>query len=69
MGKAIYTKFIKQSAAQHVTILDRTKRSIKMCLELRSQVTPQLFTTAQREIYEIMEKNEFRQFLVSDFFP
>lgn len=69
VGKAIYTKFIKQSAAQHVTILDRTKRSIKMCLELRSQVTPQLFATAQREIYEVMEKHEFRQFLVSDFFP
>ena len=68
VGRAIYTKFIKQSAAQHVAILDRTKRNIKMSLEFRSQVTPQHFATAQQEIYEVMEKNEFRQFLVSDFF-
>ena len=69
VGRAIYVKFIKPSAAQHITILDRTKRNIKLSLEFRSQVTPQLFATAQQEIYNVMEENEFRQFLVSDFFP
>lgn len=68
VAHALYSKFIKASAPQHVTILDRTKRQIKMTLELRSSLTPSLFQTAQQEIWEIMEKNEFRQFLVSDSF-
>ena len=68
IAQAIYVKYIKCSAPQHVTILDQTKKHIKMSLEFRSMVTPLLFETAQNEIWAVMEKNELRQFLVSDAF-
>ena len=68
VAQAIYAKFIKCSAPQRVTILDRTKKQIKMSLEYRIPLTPSLFQGAQKEIWRIMEKNEMRQFLVSDAF-
>lgn len=68
VAQAIYAKFIKCSAPQRVTILDRTKKQIKMNLEYRIPLTPSLFQSAQKEIWRIMEKNEMRQFLVSDAF-
>lgn len=67
LAEAIYVKFIKLSAPQHVTISKNTKRSIKMSLEMgRGPITSNLFNEAQQEIWEIMSKNEMRQFLVSD---
>ena len=68
VAQAVYAKFIKCSAPQRVTILDRTKKQIKINLEYRIPLTPSLFETAQGEIWRIMEKNEMRQFLVSDSF-
>lgn len=68
VAQAVYAKFIKCSAPQRVTILDRTKKQIKISLEYRIPLTPSLFETAQSEIWRIMEKNELRQFLVSDAF-
>ena len=69
VARAIYFKFIKWSAPQYVTILDQTKRLIKMSLELRGNpITPQLYETAQSEIWEMMERNELHQFLVSEFY-
>ncbi len=68
VARAIYVKFIKYSAPQKVNILDQTKKMIKMSLELRSPLTPQLYETAQQEIWEMMARNEFHQFLVSDAF-
>ena len=67
IAKAIYVKFIKGSATQRVTLLDQTRKKIKMGLELQ-RVTPYLFNTAQQEIWEVMNKNELRQFLVSGMF-
>ena len=69
IAKAIYAKFIKNSAPQHVAISEKTKKQIKMTLELsKSTVTPHLFDVAQAEIWSLMEKNELRQFLGSDAF-
>lgn len=68
VARAIYIKFIKHSAPQKVTILDQTKMQIKMCLECRSPLTPQLYRPAQQEVWEEMERNEFHQFLCSDAF-
>ena len=65
IATAIYIKFIKGSATQRVNLLDQTKKQIKMGLELKQRVTPELFLSAQKEIYEVMTKNELRQFLVS----
>ena len=62
---ALYVKFIKASAMQRVTLLDQTKKQIKMGLELKQRVTPDLFLTAQKEIWGVMNKNELGQFLVS----
>lgn len=63
IAKAIYAKFIKNSAPQHVTVSEKTKKQIKATLELsRSAVTPHLFDVAQAEIWGVMEKNELRQF-------
>ena len=66
VAKAIYFKFVKTSAPQCVLILDRTRKQIKMVLELHMPLSPDLFSMAQEEIWDIMEKNELRQFLVSD---
>ena len=69
IAKAIYTKFIKNSAPQHVAISEKTKKHIKTTLDLsKSTVTPHLFDVAQAEIWSVMEKNELRQFLGSDAF-
>ena len=68
MGKAIYTKFIKNSAPQKINLHEATKRDIKLPLEMRSALTPRLFDKALTEVAEIMEKNELRQFLVSEAF-
>ena len=65
VARALYVKFIKASATQRVTLLDQTKKQIKMGLELKQRVTPDLFLTAQKEIWGVMNKNELRQFLVS----
>ncbi len=69
VAKAIYTKFIKNSAPQKVTIHADTKNRIKMSLDYKSEpLTVQLFDTAQQEIWEVMERNEVLQFAVSKSF-
>lgn len=69
VAKAIYTKFIKNSAPQKVTIHADTKNRIKMSLDYKSEpLTVQLFDTAQQEIWEVMERNEVLQFAVSESF-
>ena len=69
VAKAIYIKFIKDSAPQKVTILPDTKKRIKLTLDYRSEpLTIHLFDTAQQEIWEVMERNELLQFAVSDSF-
>ena len=69
VAKAIYTKFIKNSAPQKVTIQGDTKNRIKTSLDYKSEpLTVQLFDTAQQEIWEVMERNEVLQFVVSESF-
>ena len=69
VAKAIYTKFIKNSAPQKVTIHADTKNRIKMSLDYKSEpLTVQLFDTAQQEVWEVMERNEVLQFAVSESF-
>ncbi len=69
VAKAIYTKFIKNSAPQKVTIQGETKNRIKMSLDYKSEpLTGQLFDTAQQEVWEVMERNEVLQFVVSESF-
>ena len=69
VAKAIYTKFIKNSAPQKVTIHADTKNRIKMSLDYKSEpLTVQLFDTAQQEIWEVMERNEVLQFAFSESF-
>ena len=69
VAKAIYIKFIKNSAPQKVTIQPDTKNRIKMSLDYKSEpLTVQLFDTAQLEIWEVMERNEVLQFAVSESF-
>ena len=69
VAKAIYTKFIKNSAPQKVTIQGDTKNRIKMSLDYKSEpLTVQVFDTAQQEIWEVMERNEVLQFVVSESF-
>lgn len=69
VAKAIYTKFIKNSAPQKVTIHADTKNRIKTSLDYKSEpLTVQLFDTAQQEIWEVMERNEVLQFAVSESF-
>lgn len=67
IARAIYIKFIKSSAPQRVTLHEQTRKKIKTGLDLQ-RVTPYLFNTAQHEIWEVMTKNELRQFLVSGMF-
>ena len=67
MAKAIYMKFLKSSAPLHVNILDKTRRDISQAIRLINP-SQQLFDDAQQEVYEMMEANEFRQFLCSDTF-
>lgn len=67
VAKAIYTKFIKNSAPQKVTIQAETKNRIKTSLDYKSEpLTIQLFDTAQQEIWGVMERNEVLQFAVSE---
>lgn len=69
VAKAIYIKFIKNSAPQKVTIQADTKNRIKMSLDYKSEpLTVQLFDTAQQEIWEVMDRNEVLQFAVSESF-
>lgn len=69
VANAIYVKFIKHSAPQHVQIRMSTKHHIKSTLELNSKrLSPSLFNSAQDEVWEMMEQNELRQFLTSDAF-
>ena len=67
---AVYHKFIKSTAPQRIQIREVSKRHVKTILELRSRgpISPRLFQDAQREVWEIMERSEMRQFLVSDSF-
>lgn len=67
IAKSIYMKFLKSSAPLHVNILDQTRRDISLAIRLVDP-SPQLFDDAQQEVYEMMEANEFRQFLCSDTF-
>lgn len=64
MAKAIYVKFIKGSATQRVTLMDQTRKNIKTSLE-QQRFSLFLFDSAQQEIWDVMVKNELRQFLVS----
>lgn len=64
VAKAIYVKFIKGSATQRVTLMEQTRRNIKLGLDPR-RVTPDLFIQAQQDIWDVMNKNELRQFLLS----
>ena len=67
VAKAIYTKFIKNSAPHKITIRTVTKNRIKTSLDYKSEsLTVQLFDTAQQEIWEVMERNEVLQFAVSE---
>ncbi len=68
VASAIYVKFVKLSAPQHVTISESTKKIIRATLYMAGEapVSPFLFDEAQKQIWDIMAKNELRQFLVSD---
>ena len=71
VADAIYVKFIKHSAPQHVQIRTLTKRNVKGCLDLNSKLpnkrlSPNLFDPAQAEVWEMMEQNELKQFVTSD---
>ena len=69
VAKAIYVKYIKSSAPQLVQLKASTKRTIKSILELNPKtISPSLFKPAQDEVWELMERNEMRQFLASDVF-
>lgn len=69
VARAIYTKFIKNSAPQKVTIQPDTKNKIKTSLDYRSEpMTLHLFDTAQLEVWDAMERNEMHQFIVSEAF-
>ena len=71
VADAIYVKFIKHSAPQHVQISTLTKRNVKGCLDLNSRLvnkrlSSNLFDSAQAEVWEMMEQNELKQFVTSD---
>ena len=69
VAKAIYVKYIKVSAPQLVQVKPSTKRTIKSILSLDPKtLSPSLFKPAQDEVWELMERNEMRQFLASDVF-
>lgn len=69
VAKAIYVKYIKLSAPQLVQVKASTKRTIKSILGLNPKtLSPLLFKPAQDEVWELMERNELRQFLASDVF-
>lgn len=66
-ARAIYAKFLKNSAPLHVSVLSLTRRRIHMAVQLK-QPGQDLFDGAQEEILQMMEHNELRQFLCSDAF-
>ena len=68
LAKAIYSKFLGSSAPLHVSVMDGTKRSIQMSVQLKAEPDINLFRQAQLEVYQQMEGNELRQFLLSDSF-
>ena len=69
VAKAIYVKYIKISAPQLVQVRQSTKRAIKSLLSLNPKtITPSLFKPAQEEAWELMKRNELKQFLASDMF-
>lgn len=69
IAKALYMKYIKTSAPQLVQVNPNTKRTIKNILYLNPKtVSPSLYKPAQDEVYDLMERNELRQFLTSDVF-
>ena len=63
-AKNIYHSFLKNSAPQKVALKESTVNQIRRALELRLTVSPQLFATAQQEVYELMVENEYKQFLM-----
>lgn len=69
IARALYMKYIKTSAPQLVQVHPNTKRTIKSILFLNPKtVSPSLYKRAQDEVYDLMERNELRQFTTSDVF-
>lgn len=69
VAKAIYMKYIKMNAPQLVQVHPNTKRTIKSLLGLSTKtLSASLFKPAQDEVWDLMERNEMRQFLTSDVF-
>ena len=60
----IYHSFLKNSAPHKVALKESTVNQIRRALDQRLTVSPQLFATAQQEVYELMVENEYKQFLM-----
>ena len=63
-AKTIYHTFLRSSAPQKVALKESTVNQIRRALDLRMTVSPQLFATAQQEVYDLMVENEYKQFLM-----
>ena len=65
-AKAIYTKFIKRTAPERITIRPDTRRRIKRILKYGLEpLTVEIFNTAQKEVCNKMERNELQRFALS----
>lgn len=64
-AKGIYQSFLKNSASNKVALKENTVNQIRLSLDLRMTVNPQLFAAAQQEVYDLMVENEYKQFLMS----
>lgn len=67
-AKAVYVKYLKSSAPLHVSISENARKYIQVIINVQCSPDPSLFQQAQHEVYQQMEANELRQFLLSDTF-
>ena len=65
-AKAIYHSFLKNSAPNKVCLKESTVNQIRVSLDLRMSVNPQLFEVAKQEVCDLMAENEYKQFLISE---
>lgn len=68
VARALYHKFIKYSAPQKIHILPKTKSKIKESLIQceNEPLTVELFSAAQQEICEAIEKSEILRFILCE---
>jgi len=63
-AKAVYHSYLKSTAPNKVAVKDGTVSQIKLSIDLRKAVNlQQLFLNAQKEVFDLMLENEYKQFL------